>query len=121
MRLFLFIISLALLLYGLFRPEQPPALFNNSDKLWHLLGFGAVSLAARLAFIRTPAWLVWGILALFAPLSEWLQHWLQPTRQFSWNDVYANLAGVVLAAIGWWVLSQLYKHWQTRQTRQSKH
>lgn len=120
MRLLLFSISLIILLYGLLRPEQPPELFNHSDKLWHLLGFGAVSLAARLAFIRAPAWLLWGTLALCAPLSEWLQHWLQPSRYFSWNDIYANLIGVLLAAIGWWLLTLLHKHWQNRHTWRQK-
>lgn len=105
-----------MLLYGLFRPESPPNLFNNSDKLLHVLGFGAVSLAARIAFIRAPAWLLWGILLLCAPFLEWLQHSLQPSRQFSLNDIYANLTGIALAAIGWWLLTVLYKHWQARKT-----
>jgi len=115
LRVLIFIISLALLLYGLLRPESPPQFFSNSDKLLHLLGFGAVSLAARIAFIRTPAWLLWGVLLLCAPLSEWLQHRLQPTRQFSWNDIYANLTGVILAALGWWLLTVLYTYWQSRK------
>lgn len=114
LRIFIFTISLAVLLYGLFRPESPPDLFNNSDKFMHVLGFGAVSLAARLAFIRTPAWLLWSILLLSALLSEWLQHLLQPHRQFSWLDIAANSLGVVLAALGCWLLSLCYKYWQAR-------
>jgi len=111
-RFFIFIVSTALLLYGLFRPESPPNLFQNSDKALHLLAFGGFSLAARLAFLRAPAWLLWGSLLLCAPLSEWLQHELQSSRQFSWLDIYANLAGVVLAALGWWLLTVLYKRWR---------
>lgn len=112
MRLFIFLASTALLLYGLFRPESPPDLFENSDKALHLLAFGGFSLAARLAFLRAPAWLLWGVLLICAPLSEWLQHELQSSRQFSWLDIYANLAGVVLAALGWWLLTVLYKGWR---------
>lgn len=111
MRLLVFIVVTALLLYGLFRPESPPNLFQNSDKALHLLAFGGFSLAARLAFLRAPAWLLWGSLLLCAPLSEWLQHELQSSRQFSWLDIYANLAGVVLAALGWWLLTVLYKRY----------
>lgn len=112
MRLLVFIVVTALLLYGLFRPESPPNLFQNSDKALHLLAFGGFSLAARLAFLRAPALLLWGSLLLCAPLSEWLQHELQSSRQFSWLDIYANLAGVVLAALGWWLLTVLYKRWR---------
>ncbi len=114
LRFFLFIVCTVVLLYGLFRPEQPPKLFENSDKLMHLIAFGGFSLAARLAFLRTPGWLLWGGLLLCAPFSEWLQHQLQPTRQFSLFDIYANLIGVVLAALSWWLLSLLYKRWVAR-------
>ncbi|HHX06271.1 MAG TPA: VanZ family protein [Pseudomonas sp.] len=117
MRFILLMISLAVLLYGLFRPESPPYLFDHSDKLFHVLGFGAVSLAARIALIRTPGWILWSALLCCAPLSEWLQHSLQPTRQFSWLDISANLTGVVLAALGWWVLTWIYQRWSTRQQR----
>lgn len=79
----------------------------------HFLGFGAVSLAARIAFIRTPGWLLWGVLLISAPLSELLQHTLmQPFRKFSWLDIFANLSGVILAAIGWWLVTRLYRYWQ---------
>lgn len=115
MRFLIFVACTALLLYGLFRPESPPNLFDNSDKLLHLLAFGGFSLTARLAFLRAPGWLLWGVLLFCAPLSEWLQHVLQPARQFSWFDIYANWAGVVLAAMGWWVLTWLYRRWEARR------
>ena len=84
----------------------------------HLLGFGAVALTARMAFIRAPAWLLWGILLLCAPLSEVLQHTLvSPFRNFSWLDILANLTGVVLAAMCWWVLTRVYTRRQTRKTK----
>jgi len=115
LKILLLFISLAILLYGLLRPESPPNLFHNSDKLLHILGFGAVSLASRIAIIRAPAWLLWGGLFSFAVLSEWLQNFFQATRQFSWLDICANLIGVLLAASGWYILLLLQKLWKTKR------
>lgn len=111
-RLSLFVLCGLLLAYGLFRPAPPPDLFENSDKLWHLLAFGAFSLTARLTFLRMPAWLLWSVLFLSAPVSEWLQHQLQPVRQFSWHDIYANCTGVLLALLGWWLLCQVWSRYK---------
>lgn len=101
MRLLLFVACCAVFLYGMFRPESPPELFEQSDKALHLLAFGALALSSRLAFLRAPGWLLWGGLLALAPLLEWLQHYLQPGRQFSELDIAANLLGVVLAWLGW--------------------
>jgi VanZ family protein len=90
--------------YGLFRPESPPELFEQSDKALHLLGFGALALSSRLAFNRVPGWLLWPVLLFLAPLLEGLQHYLQPNRQFSTEDILANLLGVLLALAGWLAL-----------------
>lgn len=109
MRLCLFLIFCVLLGYGLFRSESPPDLFDDSDKVLHLLAFGALSLSARLAFLRVPGWLLWGLLLLLAPLSEWLQHYLQPSRHFSFEDALANLLGVVLALVGWVVANGMWR------------
>lgn len=99
----------AVLLYGMFRPESPPELFEQSDKLLHLLAFGTLALTARLAFARIPGWLLWGTLLALAPFLEWLQHYLQPGRQFSELDIAANLAGVALAWLGWHGLRRVYR------------
>lgn len=101
MRLLLFAGCCLTLAYGLFRPESPPQLFEQSDKALHLLAFGALALSARLAFPRLPGWSFWGLLLALAPLLEWLQHHLQPARQFSELDIAANLLGVALAWLGW--------------------
>jgi len=90
------------LAYGLFRPQMPPDLFENSDKVEHLLAFAALALSARLAFTRFSPWLLWPLLAAMAPLLEWLQHLLQPVRNFSQVDAVANLSGIVLG----WLLFQ---------------
>ncbi|MNZ91900.1 VanZ like family protein [compost metagenome] len=110
MRLLLFGTCGAVFLYGLFRPESPPQLFEQSDKALHLLAFAALALSSRLAFPRMPAWLLWGGLLALAPLLEWLQKVLQPARQFSELDIAANLLGVVLAWLGWQCLQALRRH-----------
>lgn len=97
-------ICCAVLGYGLFRPEAPPQLFAQSDKALHLLAFAALALTTRLAFPRLPGWPLWSLLLLLAPFLEWLQHHLQPARQFSTMDIAANLLGVMLAWLGWQVL-----------------
>lgn len=103
-----FVLGLALLGYGLFRQQPPPELFTESDKFLHVLAFFMVAMTAHLAFDRG-RWLVWAGLLLFAPLSEWLQSYLQLGRQFSLLDVQANLLGVAAAAavvgLGWLWLS----------------
>lgn len=101
MRLLLFGACCAGLLYGLLRPESPPQLFDESDKVLHLLAFACLALTARQAFQRLPGWLLWLLLLALAPLLEWLQHYLQPIRQFSELDIAANQLGVMLAWLGW--------------------
>ena len=107
MRALPFQACLAVFLYGMFRPESPPELFEQSDKALHLLAFGALALTSRLAFPRLPGWLLWSTLLALAPLLEWLQKYLQPARQFSELDIAANLLGVALGWLGWLCLLQL--------------
>lgn len=76
----------------------------------HLLAFGALGLSARLTFANAPNWLLWSVLLTTAPLLEWLQHALQPVRQFSTLDMLANLLGVLLAYLGWNLLKWLQRH-----------
>lgn len=110
----LFVIYTALLIYGLFRPEGPPSLFKNSDKVLHFLAFAGFAFSTRLAFVRTAAWKVWIPIVLWAPISEILQHQIQPSRYFSWLDMCANLAGVAIGAICWWIAYKLYIGWKAR-------
>lgn len=109
LRVLPFVVCGSLLLYGLFRPESPPNLFEQSDKALHLLAFGAVAVTSRLAFSRIPGWLLWGSLVALAPFLEWLQHYVQPGRQFSVLDIAANVVGTLLAWAGWHCLRQLQR------------
>ncbi|WP_227819801.1 hypothetical protein [Marinobacterium aestuarii] len=101
LRMAMFLGCVAALLYGIFRAAPPPDLFDQSDKVGHLLAFGALGLSSRLAFLRLSGWVLWPILAALAPLLEWLQHQLQPLRIYSLEDALANLAGVALALVFW--------------------
>jgi len=65
-----------------------------SDKVAHLLLFLAPTVAGLLAGVR-PAYLV-ALLALHAPVSELLQHYLLPHRSGDAWDAVADLSGVVL-------------------------
>ena len=65
-----------------------------SDKVVHVLLFLAPTVAGLLAGVR-PAHVV-GFLALHAPVSELVQHYLLPHRSGDPWDAVADLAGVVL-------------------------
>lgn len=65
-----------------------------SDKVAHVLLFLAPTVAGLLAGVR-PAYLV-ALLALHAPVSELLQHYLLPHRSGDAWDAVADLSGVVL-------------------------
>jgi VanZ family protein len=111
-RFLLFLVCCALLGYGLFRPQSPPEFFVNSDKFMHVLAFAGLAFSARLAFVRVPGWLLWSLLLVLAPLAEWLQHRWQPVRQYSHEDMLANLAGVLLALLVWGLLGLLALGWR---------
>jgi hypothetical protein len=98
--------------YGVFRPEPPPELFEDSDKLWHVLAFIGLSFSSRVAFHRLSGWLLWPALFALAPLVEWLQHQLQASRQFSLGDIQANLLGVFLTLLLFGALHLLRRRWR---------
>ena len=65
-----------------------------SDKVVHVLLFLLPTVAGLLAGVR-PAYVV-GLLALHAPVSELVQHYLLPNRSGDPWDAVADLSGVVL-------------------------
>jgi hypothetical protein len=74
-----------------------------TDKVLHVVLFGAPALAALAARVPHERWVVAAI-ALHAPLSEWLQHAVLPHRSGDAWDAVADLGGVVvgvtLAVVG---------------------
>lgn len=93
----LFLICLAAMLYGTFRPTPPPDLFAHSDKFGHVIGMAALTVSARMAMARLPGYLLWSAIAALAYGLEFLQAAWRPLRIFSPADAYANLSGVAIA------------------------
>ncbi|GKT11800.1 MAG: hypothetical protein ISEC1_P2078 [Thiomicrorhabdus sp.] len=109
-RFLLFVCCLSLLLWGILRSELPPKLFEDSDKLLHLLAFMGLGLTARFAFNQLNGWWLWSVLLISAPSLEVLQHWLQPQRFFSGFDALFNMIGVLLALVVWKLLMGKASH-----------
>ena len=99
LRFAVFVLCVTVFCYGVFRPQPPPELFQDSDKLWHVLAFIGLSFSTRLAFPRISGWLLWPALFGLAPLVEGLQQWLQASRHFSLGDIQANLLGVLVSLL----------------------
>lgn len=68
----------------------------DSDKLAHAVLFAAP------AFVGTVAWRSWWpavVLAIHAPVSEYLQAAFLPARSGTVGDVFADLAGVAVGTV----------------------
>ena len=110
LRLLPFIAVLAVILLSGLRPEPVPQVFNQQDKLHHMLGFAALMFTLRLAF---PQWRVlWAIVtSLAAALLIEIGQSLLPNRQTSLGDMLANTLGVLLG----WGCSYLAYQWYLRR------
>ena len=97
--------ALAVQLVVLYLPRAPagPSV-NGFDKLVHLSIFAAPALAALVVGIR-PRWAL-GILALHAPISELIQHFVLPHRSGDIFDVLADLSGILIGALAYLVWSR---------------
>ena len=95
----LFLLCVAGVAYGIFRPTPPPQLFLHSDKFGHALAFMGLSLTAWWALRHVPWYYFWPVLFALAPLLEYLQGEFRPLRVYSMDDSYANLAGVAIALL----------------------
>nr|WP_272888749.1 VanZ family protein [Stutzerimonas stutzeri] len=106
MRAVPFLIVLAVVLFNGLKPEPVPQLFDQQDKLHHLLGFAALAFTLRLAFPRGS--FLWGLLLTVAAalLIEMGQGFL-PNRMASRWDMLANVLGVLLG----WGCSLLAQGW----------
>ncbi|GGK77207.1 hypothetical protein [Amphritea balenae] len=108
LRILLFAVCVACLMYGLFRETPPAQVFNQSDKVGHILGFAVMS---AIGIWSLPRRFIGGFLVVLVGLAlsaEFLQERLLPYRHFSIDDLYANLAGIALATLPWllWQLSK---------------
>ena len=102
LRTLLFIAVCAGLLYTGLRTKPIAQLFDQEDKLHHLLGFFALAFSCRLAFLRVKLhWIALGCV-LAGVAIEYAQA-LIPLRTASLYDALANTLGVALGlAVAWY-------------------
>jgi len=93
---FLFMASTLLIGWGLFRATPPQQLFQESDKVAHLIAFAALSFTGRLAFKHASSYLYWSVMIGLAFSMEYLQGLLQASRYSSIEDAIANALGVCI-------------------------
>jgi VanZ family protein len=100
-------VALAVQLIAVYAPDAPggPEI-SGLDKVIHVFIFAAPALAALMVGVR--ARLALGILAMHAPISELIQHFVIPHREGDVLDVVADLGGVVLGGLA-------YVVWNRRQ------
>lgn len=85
-RALLFTACLADLLYVMFREQSPPQLFEESDKVGHILAFATLTLSGLLCFTRKLSVPFIVVMFGFAAVSEYLQVSFRPQRYFqSWT------------------------------------
>ncbi|MGH8436471.1 MAG: VanZ family protein [Pseudomonas sp.] len=106
LRVLPFVAVLAVILFAGLKPEPVPQVFDQQDKLHHLLGFAALAFTLRLGFPRPHfTWLM--ALSLAAALLIELGQGFWPQRTPSTGDMFANALGVLLG----WSCSLLLQGW----------
>jgi hypothetical protein len=106
------VLALVVHLYGLYRLTGPPSVswFPGSDKLEHALGFGLPVFLILLTLdrygrcTRGMRWLVVGVFAVHAVVSELIQHWFYTSRTGDPGDVLADWLGVSMGWLGYWLI-----------------
>jgi len=76
--------------------------YQNIDKLFHFIGFGAFASFCGLAFPKLNTLWVITISSLLGIAVEIIQSFL-PHRGFSYADMLADFAGIVVAALFLWL------------------
>ncbi|WBL62374.1 VanZ family protein [Stutzerimonas stutzeri] len=100
LRLLPFVVVAGIILFTGLKPEPVPQMFDQQDKLHHLLGFAAFALALHLAFPRLlTGWAL--LLSLSLALGIEMAQGLQPYRHASVGDMAANTLGVMLGWACW--------------------
>ena len=98
LRSLLFIAVCAALLFAGLRARPIAQVFDQEDKLHHLVGFFALALSCRLAFLRVKLhWIALGCV-LAGVAIEYAQA-LIPLRTASFYDALANTLGVGLGLV----------------------
>ena len=95
----LFATCIALVFWGIFRSTPPKELFNQSDKVAHLIAFAGLSFTGRIAMPKLTAAIYWPVMVTLAVFLEYFQGALQVSRVSSAEDAIANILGVGLGLI----------------------
>ncbi|WP_236614319.1 VanZ family protein [Stutzerimonas azotifigens] len=113
LRIIPFLAVLAIILFTGLKPEPVPQVFDQQDKLHHLLGFAALAFSVRLAFPSLR--LLWTVaLCLAAAIMIELAQGYQPHRDASVADMVANTLGVAVGCVCLSVGRRLYDRWARR-------
>jgi len=100
-------VALTVQLIAVYAPDGPGGpKVTGLDKVIHVFIFAAPALAALMVGMRA-RWAL-GILAVHAPISELIQHFVLPHRDGDVFDVMADLGGVLLGGLA-------YVVWNRRQ------
>jgi hypothetical protein len=96
-------VALVVQVIVLYAPNGPAGPeINGLDKVVHLSIFAVPALAALIVGGRARWWAV-GILAVHAPISELIQHFVLPHRDGDVFDVMADLSGIALGGLAYLV------------------
>jgi hypothetical protein len=94
-------VAMAVQLMVLYAPRAPAGpQVNGFDKVVHLFIFAAPVFAALMVGIRA-RWALVVVIALHAPISELIQHFVLPHRSGDVFDALADLSGVLVGAVAY--------------------
>lgn len=98
-------VALVVQLIVVYSPTAPAGpQINGLDKVIHVSIFAAPVLAGLMAGISAP-WAL-GVIAVHAPLSELVQHFVLPHRSGDVFDVLADVGGVAVGGLAYLVWSR---------------
>jgi len=97
----LFALCIAVVSWGIFRAMPPQKVFEESDKVAHLLAFAGLAFSGRLAMPQLSGHIYWPLIATVAMAMEYTQGLVQASRMSSVEDAVANLVGVGVALLFW--------------------
>lgn len=105
LRCLFFAVVCACLLFAGLRLQPIPEVFAQEDKLHHFIGFVALSMSCRLAFLHVRLhWIALGCV-ITGLLIEYAQEFM-PLRSASLYDALANACGVLLGLLIAWYFTR---------------
>ena len=97
----LFAICIAVVSWGVFRAMPPQEIFEQSDKIAHLLAFAGLAFSGRMAMPKLNGHIYWPLITTVAMAMEYTQGLVQASRLSSVEDAIANVMGVAIAMLVW--------------------